>query len=126
MHRRERKPTRIRTGSPTSSVLSADSDTRYPLPRAHVSRGLKVFALLRFDRDARTDAAVRANLRRLYGIVRAPCDTALRERLDEVDPRPLRAVFKRVFALLHGSIAGAMLEYDLAGTPAGGRSRACF
>ena len=43
---------------------------------------------------------VRANLKRLYGIERASCDTALRERLDEVDLRQLRAVFKRVFALL--------------------------
>ena len=36
----------------------------------------------------------------MYGIERAPCDTALRERLDEVDPRQLRAVFKRIFTLL--------------------------
>ena len=62
--------------------------------------GLKYPSLLQFDRDARTDEVVRANLRRLYGIERAPCDTALRERLDEVDPRQLRAVFKRVFARL--------------------------
>jgi len=62
--------------------------------------GLKYPSLLQFDRDARTDAVVRANLSSLYGIKRAPCDTALRERLDEVDPRELRAVFKRVFARL--------------------------
>ena len=62
--------------------------------------GLKYPSLLQFDRDARTDELVRANLRSLYGIERAPCDTALRERLDEVDPRQLRAVFKRVFARL--------------------------
>ena len=62
--------------------------------------GLKYPSLLRFDRDARTDEVVRANLSSLYGIERAPCDTALRERLDEVDPRELRGVFKRVFAQL--------------------------
>ena len=62
--------------------------------------GLKYPSLLRFDRDARTDETVRANLKSLYGIERAPCDTALRERLDEVDPRKLRGVFKRVFAQL--------------------------
>ena len=60
--------------------------------------GLKYPSLLQFDRDAKTDEVVRANLRRLYGIERAPCDTALRECLDEVDPRQLRPVFKRVFA----------------------------
>ena len=62
--------------------------------------GLKYPSLLQFDRDARTDEVVRANLRALYAIERAPCDTALRERLDEVDPRQLRGVFKRVFAQL--------------------------
>ena len=62
--------------------------------------GLKYPSLLRFDRDARTDETVRANLKSLYGIERAPCDTALRERLDEADPRQLRAAFKRVFAQL--------------------------
>ena len=62
--------------------------------------GLKYPSLLQFDRDARTDELVRANLKSLYGIERVPCDTALRERLDEVDPRELRGVFKRVFAQL--------------------------
>jgi len=62
--------------------------------------GLKYPSLLRFDRDARTDETVRANLSTLYGVERAPCDTALRERLDEVDPRELRGAFTRVFAAL--------------------------
>ena len=47
--------------------------------------GLKYASLLRFDRDACTDEVVRANLSSLYGIERAQCDTALRERLDEVN-----------------------------------------
>ena len=51
--------------------------------------GLKYPSLLQFDRDARTDEVVRVNLKRLDGIERAPCDTALRERLDEVDPGAL-------------------------------------
>ena len=62
--------------------------------------GLKYPSLLQFDRDARTDETVRANLKSLYAIERAPCDTALRERLDEVDPHELRVAFKRVFAQL--------------------------
>ena len=62
--------------------------------------GLKYPSLLQFDRGARTNEVVRVNLKRLYGIERAPCDTALRERLDAVDPRALRGVFKRVFAQL--------------------------
>ena len=51
---------------------------------------LKYPSLLQFDRAARSDEAVRANLKSLFGIGRAPCDTAMRERLDEVDPRHLR------------------------------------
>ena len=62
--------------------------------------GLKYASLLRFDRDARQDESIRSNLRSLYGIGRAPSDTALRERLDEVDPRSLRSAFKGVFAAL--------------------------
>ena len=54
----------------------------------HLMAGLAVFglkypALLQFDHD-RGDATVRANLKALYGIERVPCDTRLRERLDEV------------------------------------------
>ncbi len=62
--------------------------------------GLKYSSLLRFDRDARSEERVRSNLRNLYGVTRAPSDTALRERLDEVDPAALRGAFKRVFAAL--------------------------
>lgn len=62
--------------------------------------GLKFPSLLKFDRGARTNENVRENLKHLYGIADAPCDTALRERLDEVDPVALRGAFKRVFALL--------------------------
>lgn len=61
--------------------------------------GAREKGLLKFDRDARTNETVRENLKHLYGIVDAPCDTALRERLDEVDPAALGGAFKRVFAL---------------------------
>jgi len=43
---------------------------------------------------------VRANLRRLYKVARAPSDTRMRERLDEVDPQALRACYRRVFRAL--------------------------
>ena len=39
-------------------------------------------------------------MKNLYGVGRAPSDTALRERLNEVDPKSLRRAFKRVFAEL--------------------------
>ena len=62
--------------------------------------GLKYASLLRLDRDARHNESIRSNLRSLYGIERAPSDTALRERLDDVDPRALRRAFKRLFHVL--------------------------
>ena len=61
--------------------------------------GLKYPSLLQFD-EGREDEIVRANLRRLYGIAKAPSDTALRERLDEVAPSLLRGAFRRVLHLL--------------------------
>ena len=61
--------------------------------------GLKYPSLLQFDR-AQGEESVRHNLRRLYGVEQAPCDTYLRERLDEVDPCVLEKVYKRLFALL--------------------------
>ena len=62
--------------------------------------GLKYASLLKFDEAARGDAAVRSNLRRLYGVARVPSDTRMRERLDEVDPRSLRSCYRRLFAAL--------------------------
>ena len=69
--------------------------------------GLAIFALkhpslLRFDRDARglgEPSAREGNLLRLFGIVRAPSDSRMRERLDALDPEELRRPFKRLFAL---------------------------
>ncbi len=62
--------------------------------------GLKYKSLLKFDRDARFDETVRNNLATLYGIERAPSDTRLRERLDDVDPHSLRPAFTKMFQLL--------------------------
>ena len=65
---------------------------------------LKYPSLLKFEQDARglgdgSDGTRRENLRTLFGIERAPSDTRLRERLDELDPRELRRPFKRLFGL---------------------------
>jgi hypothetical protein len=61
--------------------------------------GLKYPSLLQFDQD-REDETKRANLRTLYGIERAPCDTWLRQRLDVLDPKHLRPLYKALFAAL--------------------------
>ncbi len=61
--------------------------------------GLKYPSLLQFDQDQNTDL-IRSNLKSLYGIERAPCDTYLRERLDELDPKHLRKSYRRLFHVL--------------------------
>ena len=62
--------------------------------------GLKYPSLLQFDRHHRLDPQVRHNLQSLYGIEQIPCDTTMRERLDEGDPSTLRKAYKRLFAFL--------------------------
>ena len=57
--------------------------------------GLAVFGLqypwlLKLDAH-RNEERVRANLRSLYGVAQAPCDTPLRTVLDAVSPTELRA-----------------------------------
>ena len=71
--------------------------------------GLKYASLLKFDEAARGDDAVRSNLRGLYGVARAPSDTRMRERLDEVDLRSLRSCYRRLFAALHPGGQGPVL-----------------
>jgi hypothetical protein len=50
---------------------------------------LKAPSLLAFDKE-RTEA----NLQRVYGIGRVPCDTSMRETLDPLQPEHLRPAFK--------------------------------
>ena len=61
--------------------------------------GLKYPSLLQFDKD-NNQGLIKSNLRSLYGIEHAPCDTYMRERLDDVLPEQLRKTFSTVFAQL--------------------------
>src|SRR5919197_421565 len=56
---------------------------------------LKAPSLLAFD----TQRAA-GNVKTIYGMERAPCDTRMRERLDPVSPASLRPSFKMVFRQL--------------------------
>jgi len=62
--------------------------------------GLKYPSLLQFDMNQNEEPMIRSNLQSLYNVTKAPSDTYLRERLDEVDPVNLRKPFKQLFALL--------------------------
>ncbi|MBS0651710.1 MAG: transposase [Verrucomicrobia bacterium] len=59
--------------------------------------GLKFPSLLKYDQGRDT---IDRNLLNLYHIGQPPSDTYLRERLDELNPRFIRPVFKKIFAKL--------------------------
>jgi hypothetical protein len=62
--------------------------------------GLKYPSLLKFD-EQRNEERIRANLKSLYQVEQAPCDTQLRAVLDRVDPAELRAPFIQIHQHLH-------------------------
>lgn len=72
--------------------------------------GLKFPSLLDFDRK-RTDLPVCQNLKNLYHVNKAPSDTYLRERLDVVNPKDLRPVFTKLFALTQRGKALEAFEF---------------
>jgi hypothetical protein len=88
----------LRTGF-AASADQRSGDTDIALTDALMSAfalfSLKSPSLLAFDQE-RTEG----NLQRVYGIERVPCDTAIREILDPVEPESLRPLFKLVFRAL--------------------------
>lgn len=74
--------------------------------------GLKYPSLLKFD-EQRHEARIRANLRSLYGVVQAPCDTQMRTVLDQVAPEELRAPFITIHNRLQAP--GVLEEYRYLG-----------
>lgn len=71
----------------------------YPLPDALMSAvamfSLKDASLHAFD-DLRHDKVRQQNLRQLFGITQAPCDTQIRTILDQVNPHDLRPAFRSI------------------------------
>ncbi|MEO5369845.1 MAG: transposase [Magnetococcus sp. DMHC-1] len=61
--------------------------------------GLKFPSLLQYDQK-RTDPKTQHNLKALYGIENAPCDTQMRKILDGVNPDELRPAFKNIFSVV--------------------------
>lgn len=59
---------------------------------------LKFPSLLQFEEQSKEIGLIKRNLRTLYQIEQVPSDTYLRERLDEVNPREISKIFKKVFA----------------------------
>ena len=77
-----------RPGKPDISLMDA-------LLSAFALLSLQSPSLLAFDQE-RTEG----NVHRVYGIERVPCDTAMREILDPVEPACLRPLFTHVFRAL--------------------------
>lgn len=58
---------------------------------------LKYPSLLQFEK-AKSKQHIAQNLKNLFGLKRVPCDTYMRERLDEIDLKDLRKAFTSIFA----------------------------
>jgi hypothetical protein len=82
-----------RPGTPDISLTDARMS-------AFAMFSLKSPSLLAFDRER-----PEGNGQRVYGIERVPCDTAMRESLDPVEPESLRPLFKHVFRALQRGTA---------------------
>lgn len=59
--------------------------------------GLKCPSLLEFDESCREEA-IQLNLKNLYGMKQVPCDTYMREQLDEIKTEKISKAFNRVQA----------------------------
>ena len=80
------------------SVTFTMSDT---LSSALAMFSLKYSSLLQFDTAMRGDAGTaRHNLRTLFGVTQAPCDSQMRDILDPVDPSTLRPAFRSLHSAL--------------------------
>jgi hypothetical protein len=77
------------TGNGTSQIPMTDC-----LMSGYAMFSLKDPSLLAFDRRR---AAEDHNLKSIYGIEQAPCDTQIRKRLDPVEPDSLRPAFTEIF-----------------------------
>ena len=60
---------------------------------------MKFPSLLQFEEEKQKEH-IKQNLINLFGLENIPCDTYMRERLDEVKPRELRSAFTSIFSAL--------------------------
>ena len=86
---------------------------KYSMPDVVMS-GFAVFALkypslLQFDKN-KDKRRIKYNLRTLYGVNHAPCDSTLREVCDEVNPEYLRPAFTKIIQQAHTE--GALDAYS--------------
>jgi len=73
--------------------------------------GFKLSSLLQFEKRRDSEPMISRNLRTLYGVKKAPSDTCMRERLDQVNHRQLRRPFKQIFSHLQRGKALEQYRY---------------
>ncbi len=72
---------------------------------------LKYQSLLQFDRDRQTEPNIRHNLQTLYQVRNAPCDTYMRERLDDVPSPDIQGSLKPIITTMQRSKALEQWKY---------------
>jgi Transposase DDE domain len=72
---------------------------------------LKYQSLLQFDHDRQTEPKIRHNLKTLYQIKNAPCDTYMRERLDTVPQEDIQGALKPIITTMQRSKALEQWKY---------------
>ena len=70
----------------------------------------KYSSLLKFDQE-RTTEIIKHNLKTLYGVEKAPCDTYMREVLDPIEPGILRTPFTLIIYELKRNVVLKEYEY---------------
>ena len=60
----------------------------------------KSSSLLQFENDLKESGTIRKSLKKIFKLTEVPSDTQLRARLDELNPKLFRHVFKKLFSLL--------------------------
>jgi hypothetical protein len=74
--------------------------------------GLKYLSLLQFD-EHQSEPVIRHNLKTLYGVEHAPCDTQMRTLLDSVEPHDLDQAFMELHQ--QAEQEGVFQEYEYLG-----------
>jgi hypothetical protein len=91
-------------------------NAKYSLPDVLMSGyamfSLKYPSLLQFDKE-REDEGEIENIKSIYNIEKVPCDSQMRNILDEVNPNDLRPAFTKLFAQLQrGKVLEEMTYFD--------------
>lgn len=91
------------------SQISGEQNTQRKGPKSKISIcdclmsglaifGLKYPSLLQFEHDSQEGGPIHHNLKSLYQVQQVPCDTYLRECLDDVNSVDIRPAYKKIFA----------------------------